>query len=384
MDTKRPLKIAINARFLLPGKLEGIGWFSYETIKRMVQNHPDCEFHLIFDRTYAQEFVFAENCIPHVLFPQARHPILWFLFFECSVTRLLKKLKPDVFLSPDGHLSLQANCPQVLVIHDLAFEHYPEFIPNLVAKYYRYYTPLFAQKATAIATVSQASKEDIIQQYQIPPEKISVVYNGINTHFVPILDGLKAKTQESFSHGNHYFLYVGSLHPRKNISRMLLAFDRFKADTNSKTKLLIAGRRAWLLEEIEDSFESMIYKGDVIFLGHTNSDTLHKLIASARALVYISLFEGFGIPIIEAMKCGTPVLTSNVSSMDEVAGDAAYKVEPTDIGEICQGMIDLDEDEDLRTDLTRKGFVRANSFSWDKTADALWEVIESALGNHAK
>ena len=357
MDTKRPYKIAINARFLIPGKLEGIGWFSFETIKRIVTKHPEYEFHLLFDRPYPKEFVFAENCIPHTLYPPARHPILWYLWFEISVAWFLKKTKPDLFLSPDGQLSLSAQCPQVLVIHDLAFEHFPEFIPDFVAKYYKWYTPKFAHKASAIATVSQASKDDIVQLYQINPDKITVVYNGINSTFLPVLDAVKTNTKEKFSFGNPYFLYVGSLHPRKNIARMFMAFDRFKTLTNAKTKFIVAGRKAWMIEEIEDAYETMVHKDDVIFLGHTPPDVLHKLIGSALALVYVSLFEGFGIPIIEAMKCGTPVITSNVSSMSEVAADAAYTVDPTNIEEISQAMVDLNDDQYLRDDYSCKGLM---------------------------
>ena len=175
--------IAVNTRLLLHNKLQGIGWFSYETLSRIAREHPEHTFHFFFDRPFHEEFIFSDNVVPHVLFPQARHPILYYLFFEFAVTRALKKVKADVFLSPDGYLSLRTDVPSVQVIHDLNFEHFPEFVPFLERKFYRYFFPRYAQKATRIATVSSYSKQDIIDLYNQPESKIDVVYNGAADRF---------------------------------------------------------------------------------------------------------------------------------------------------------------------------------------------------------
>jgi glycosyltransferase involved in cell wall biosynthesis len=177
------MKIAVNTRLLLKDKMEGIGWFTYETLKRITASHPEIEFIFIFDRKPSQDFIFSENVQAVVAHPQSRHPILWYLFFEFGVYRVLKKHKPDLFLSPDGWLSLRSNTPQLAVIHDLNFEKHPEFVPFLVRKYYLYFFPRFAKKARRLTTVSEYSKKDIVSRYGVDEDKVDVVYNGVNDVF---------------------------------------------------------------------------------------------------------------------------------------------------------------------------------------------------------
>ncbi len=372
------MKIAVNTRFLLKNKLEGIGWFTYETLQRMVANHPEHEFYFLFDRPYDSSFIFGKNVTPVVLFPPARHAVLWYWWFEWSVPRALKKIQPDVFLSPDGYLSLAANIPSVLVIHDLAFEHYPQFIDKISSAYYRYFTPKYCQKATKIATVSNFSKQDIISRYKIAAEKISVTYNGVKNQFQPVSESEKIKVRNQFSEGKEYFVYAGSLHPRKNIAKLFQAFDTFKKAANAEHKLVIAGAKGWMMQEIDEVYNTMQFKSDVVFTGHLNTEDLSKVIAAAKAMVYVSLFEGFGIPVIEAMKCHVPVITSNTSSMPEVAGDAAIIVNPKNIDEISDAMIQLYQSDELCNSLIEKGKVQHQKFTWDNTASQLWQLIEQA------
>ena len=154
--------IAINTRFLLKGKLEGIGWFTNEIVRRMVVNHPEHEFIFLFDRPYDPQFIFASNINPVVISPPARHPILWYIWFEWSVRRALKKYKADIFISTDGFLSLSSKVPSLLVVHDLAFEHYPQHLPFKFRYYLQKFTPKFVRKATHTITVSSYSKKDLI------------------------------------------------------------------------------------------------------------------------------------------------------------------------------------------------------------------------------
>jgi hypothetical protein len=156
------MKIAVNTRLLLKNKLEGIGWFTFETLKRITEQHPEHEFYFIFDRKYDDSFIFSKNVKPIIIPPQARHPFLFFLWFEFSIPYILKRLKADVFLSPDGYLSLSSKTKQVAVIHDLNFEHNPNDVPFLVRKYFKFFFHRWAKKATRIVTVSEYSKKDIV------------------------------------------------------------------------------------------------------------------------------------------------------------------------------------------------------------------------------
>lgn len=373
------MKIAVNTRLLIRNKLEGIGWFSYETLRRITQSHPEVDFYFIFDRKPDPTFLFGKNVTPIVVSPLARHPFLFVIWFEWSIMRVLKRIKPDLFLSPDGYLSLSTKIPSLAVMHDLNFEHFPEDLPWLVRLYYRFFFPRFAQKAKRIATVSNFSKEDIITQYKVKADKIDVVYNGANEMFMPLGKEIIAQTRQKFTGGHPYFLFVGSLHPRKNLARLFLAFDLFRSNNNSEIKLLVAGEKKWWTTTIRKAYEEMIHKDEIIFCGRLNSSDLHHVTASALAITYVSYFEGFGIPIVEAYRCGVPVITSNITSMPEVAGDAALLCDPYDIVSIAAAMERISSDCDLRTELIKKGLERAKVFTWDGAAERLWESILKAI-----
>ncbi|MBI3501526.1 MAG: glycosyltransferase family 4 protein [Bacteroidetes bacterium] len=371
--------IAVNTRLLLKDKLEGIGWFTYESLKRITKNHPEHKFLFLFDRPFSEEFIFSDNVSPLVVAPQARHPFLWWWWFEQSLPKIFHKHEPDLFLSPDGFLSLCSSVKQIPVIHDLNFEYYPEDIPFIARKYYKKYFPQFAKKATRIATVSEYSKQDISKLYKISPEKIDVVYDGANEAFKPISEEEKKKVKWKYANGSDYFLFIGALHPRKNVARLLLAFDEFKKSFPSKTKLLIAGEKMWKTGDIETAFSSMKFREDVIFAGRLGANDLKDVMASAFALVFVPYFEGFGIPIVEAMYCAVPVITSNVTSMPEVAGNAGLLVDPFSVDSIKEGMLKIYKDETLRNKLIENGKRQRENFSWDKTADKLWKCIEKTF-----
>jgi len=371
--------IAVNTRFLIKNKLEGIGLFTYESLKRITKAHPEIDFYFLFDRPFDQEFIFGDNVKPVVLFPPARHPFLWYWWFEVSVKNWLKKNKPSLFLSTDGYACLGTDIPQVTVIHDLAFEHFKEHVPFLTLAYYQYYMPRFAKKATRIATVSEFSKKDIVDLYGVSPDKIDVVYNGIHGYFDVVSKDIKIATKTKYTKGADYFIFVGSLHPRKNILRLLKAFHLFKTETKSNFKLVLAGAIFWGENEMVELMKNLQIENEIVFTGRIANEELKNLIASAFALTYLPYFEGFGIPIVEAMQCGTPILAANTSCLPEIAGDAAIYANPFDENEIKHAMLTLYEDAEIRSNLIRKGLEQKNKYSWDKTANLLWQSIEHSL-----
>lgn len=373
------MKIAVNTRLLLEGKLEGIGWFTYETLSRITRQHPDIDFIFIFDRPYSKSFIFSDNVRPIVLSPQARHPFLYYIWFNYSITRLLKREKPDLFLSPDGYLSLRTNIKQMAVFHDLNFEHYPNDLPRTERWFYRTFFPQYAQKAARIATVSTYSKQDIVKQYGVNKEKIDVVYNGANELYKPVDAQTSDDTRNEFTNGSPYFLFIGSLHPRKNLVNLFKAFDLFRKTDKNGVKLLIVGAKKWWTGDIKTTFDSMQYKDDVIFAGRQPAEALRNILASALALTYVSYFEGFGIPIVEAHYCDTPVITSNVTSMPEVAGDAALLTDPFNPQEIADAMTQIATQPELRATLVQRCAEQRKQFSWQQSADRLWNSILKAI-----
>jgi len=369
------LKIAVNTRFLIKNKLEGFGWFTFETLKRITQQHPEHEFIFLFDRPFDEEFIFSKNVTPVVIAPPARHPILFYIWFELSVTRALKKHKVDLFLSPDGYLSLKTKTPTLAVIHDLNFEHFPEDLPKSASKYLRRFFPKFAKKASRIATVSNFSKKDIKELYNINPSKIDVIYNGVNEEYFSVKEAHQRSIKEKFTFGADFFVYIGSLHPRKNITRLFQAFDQFKNSTLSDIKLVIIGEKYWWNDSMNKCFKDLKHNKDVIFTGRLPNEESNALISSAIAMTYISYFEGFGIPALEAMSCQTPLITSNTSSLPEVVGDAAIMVDPFNLDDITNAMVKLYKSPEERKKLIELGNKQVQKFSWQKTADGLWESI---------
>ncbi|MBK7213115.1 MAG: glycosyltransferase family 4 protein [Bacteroidales bacterium] len=373
---KKPLKIAVNTRLLLHEKIDGIGRFAFETLKQMVVKHPEHQFLFIFDRPYHESFVFADNIIPVIIPPPARHPLLFLAWFELSLPVVFKKHKPDVFLSPDGYLSLRSDIPSVAVIHDLNFEQYPADLPWAMRMYLQKMFPKFADHAKRIATVSAYSKQDISNRYNVPLEKIDIVHNGTSSSFCTVNDSEKDRIRKKYTSGRDYFFFVGTLHPRKNLTNLFRAFDAFKNADRHGIKLVIAGAKMWWTEEIRTTYEGMKFREDVVFTGRVNDNELVNLMSSALALTYVSYFEGFGIPILEAFNCETPVITSNTTSMPEVAGDAALLVDPFSVESITQALHSIADDPILRQKLVQKGSIQKNQFSWEMTSDKLWKTIE--------
>lgn len=371
------MKIAVNTRLLLKNKMEGIGIHAFNVLKRMTVNHPETQFLFLFDRKYSEEFIFSSNVTPIVIYPQARHPVLYYWWFEYSVARILNHAKPDIFYSPDGYLSLNTDVPSVPVIHDLNYEHYPKDLPGTESWYYRHFFPLFAAKAQKILTVSEFSKQDISKQYHIDSSKIEVVYNGADSLYKPLEEMEKKEIRNKYARGEDYFLYVSALHPRKNVKRLLEAFDKMKEVANSPIKLLLVGPHYFKNSDMEKVYRDMKFKNDVIFTGRLNVEELSKVMGAAFALVYVSYFEGFGIPLVEAMQCDIPIIASNATSIPEITKDAALIINPFSIESISSGMLELLKNEPLRKNLIELGRERRNFFSWDKTSELTWQSFQS-------
>jgi glycosyltransferase involved in cell wall biosynthesis len=372
------MRIAVNAIFLQKDHLEGYGHYANEIFSRMVKQHPEHEFVFVFDRPYDPKYIYADNVTPLVVPPAARHPLAFFSWYNFKAPAALRSQKIDVWVQPFGFCSLTTKIPQVLVVHDLSFIHFPKFIPWYHRMYYQRFTKKFLRKAKRVVTVSAFTKDDIIQQYKTPPEKINVVHGAARENFKVMSWFDREEMKEGFAGGTEYFLFTGGIHPRKNLMNLLKAFSLFKKWQQSNMKLLIAGRMAWDYEHVLEKLKSYRYRDDVVLLGYQPDDELARITAGAYALVYPSYFEGFGLPIIEAMQSEVPVITSNTSSMPEIGGDAALYADPSKPDEIAKHMQHIYRDEILRTSLIEKGKEQAAKFSWDKAAEELWENILNA------
>jgi glycosyltransferase involved in cell wall biosynthesis len=365
------MRIGVNARLLLSNNMEGMSRYIYETTACMARLHPEHQFILFYDRYHHAKFDFPGN-VSHVVVPlPTRHPVLWYIWFEIFLPVLFSIYKIDFFYSGDGFMSVRTKIPTVLVLHDLAYLHYPAHLSRSILDFYKKYTPLYLQKAKHIITVSQYVKNDICAHFDIERDKVTVAYNAVNGHeekqHEAVRDDIKNLTAK-----NPYFIYVGSLHPRKNIVGLIRAFDCFNSNQNYAFNLILAGRLAWKTKEITQEISN---HGHVKYIGIVNESEKKLLLKQATALTYVSLLEGFGIPILEAMLQGTPVITSSKTSMPEVAGNAALLVDPNNIYEVADGMKKIATDECLRQSLIINGKERVKYFDGPVSAEKIFKVL---------
>lgn len=371
--------IAVNTRFLIKDHLEGYGNFIFEVFSRIVKDHPQHKFIFVFDRPFDDHFVFTDNVTPVVVSPKARQALSFKWWYDVKIPLLLKKYKADVFVSPDGFCSLFTKVPQVLVLHDLAFLHHPEFIAKHHLFFYKHYTPKFLRRAKVVATVSEFSRKDIIKKYGVSNEKILNVGSAAKDIFKPVDWDRRELIKEAYADGYEYFVFVGGIHPRKNLMNLLKAFSLFKQRQHTNMKLLVIGRLAWKYDETLQKLKTYKYRDEVKMLGYLPDDELASVVAAAYALVFPSYFEGFGVPILEAFQSGVPVITSNTSSMLEVSGEAALFADPNDPNEIADQLKRIFKDEPLRNQLIEQGKVQAQKYNWQKTANLMWKAIEQAV-----
>jgi glycosyltransferase involved in cell wall biosynthesis len=370
------MTIAVNCWVLRQKKLDGIGFFTVNTISRVIRNNPEVKFVILCDKNYSEKYFDFKNVTLKKVFPPFRHPLLYFFYMEFVMTFVLKKIKPDVFVSAEGFLSLTSSCKQLPVIYDLNFEHFPENLAFKNRVYFKFFFKRFAKKANRIATISEYSKFDIVNFYGIAQQKIDNVSCGINSNFKPLDTDDKISAKQKFSDGKPYFFFIGSVHPRKNVNRLLQAFIHFKDQTDSDFNLVIGGSMMWNNSDIIQTYESTKYKNNIKFIGRLSDEDLRLALGAAYALAFVPVFEGFGLPIVEAFEANVPVLTSNVTSLPEVAGEAAIYADPFNVNDITAGLIKLYKNENgLIEDLIIKGKIQKSKFSWERTASLLWQSI---------
>jgi glycosyltransferase involved in cell wall biosynthesis len=361
--------IAINCRHLTPNKLEGFGTYTYELVTRWIKEHNEVNFVLIFDREPTVVIPELPNVKKVVIGPPTRHPLLYWIWFEWSIPRILKRYKATLFFSPDGYNSLRSRVPSVITVHDLNFEHNPADLPKVLGWYLRKFVPKFVEKATRVLTVSGYSKQDITKCYRCASQKISTVYNGANEIYQPLSEDVKITTRKRISNNRPYFLFVGSLHPRKNVQRLITAYQGIN---NPSVDLVIVGSAMWRDHQISVDPNGA---DRIHFLGYLAQKELAEVMGSALALTYVPYFEGFGIPLVEAMRCGIPILAANTTCLPEIAGNAAIYCDPFNVQEIQKGLEQLIENDTLRIQLSENSINRATEFSWDQAAKVSWEVI---------
>ncbi len=363
------MKIAILAD-PVDNQLAGVHTFTREMILSLLRHDKENRYYL-FRRRRNPSFPGARNVVVPklgwtILFPAMR---LFYIF-----GRLAKRYRINVVIEPAhfGPFFMPRKVKRVTVIHDLTPLKFPE--------HHRFHSQLLQslflrhimKRADLIITNSENSRLDIISYYPFTEDKVEKIYLGHDEIFRP---DINPRVLEKYGITKSYFLFVSTLEPRKNLSLLLHAYQRFRVDSKTEVALVIVGKRGWKCRRLYNEINKHPYRDDIILPGYVLLEDLPPLYSQALAFVYPSYYEGFGLPVLEAMACGAPCLVSNVSSLPEVAGSATLMFNPFDVADLTEQMQTVTMDVELRKELSAKGIQHASLFSWDKFALELIEVM---------
>jgi glycosyltransferase involved in cell wall biosynthesis len=368
------MRVAIDARKLHDF---GIGTYIRNLLRYLARIDRETEYVLLCHDT---DLSVPQHLGPNFRAVRERAPN-YSLREQIHVPFVLMRERPDVYHAPHYVLPPAVPCPSVVTIHDCIHLMFPQYLPNKAAYAYAKASMWGAAKRSdRILTVSEASKRDILHFFNVAPEKIVVVYNAIDERFgVAPRDEDVARVRERYQLDHGFVLYAGTIKPHKNLVRLIEAFDALRKEMVEDLKLLIIGDEISKLPALRRAVHRHKLHKHVRFLGFLPDETLAILYRLAAVFVFPSLYEGFGLPPLEAMASGTPVVTSNLSSMPEVAGDAAVLVDPYDVDAIKEGIKRVLTDARLREELVQKGLVRARDFSWERSVSRIREIyLETA------
>jgi glycosyltransferase involved in cell wall biosynthesis len=358
----------------------GLGRYAESLTRALVAAHPG-RYALFYNRERGVKPLPGMECLPTRTVALGYKPWRMLVWLGQLARIGLDNLLPDaeLFHATEHLLPPLQSIPTVLTVHDLIFRHLPQHHKPLNRWYLNLTVPLYCRRAIHIVAISECTRRDLMAAYGLPPDKITVTHEAADPHFRLQPPEIVAAVRARYGLPERYLLFVGTIEPRKNLTRALDVFEAARTDGLSDG-LVIVGRRGWLYGDFFGRLEQSPAKDAVLFPGYVPDGDLPAVYAGAQALVFPSLYEGFGLPVLEAMACGTPVAASNASSIPEVGGEAALYFDPTDTGEMVVTVRRLLRDAGLQDELRTRGLARAARFSWELTAARTRAVYDAVLG----
>ncbi len=368
------LRIGLDGTPLL-GQRSGVGNYTGRLLAALIRENPEWEFLLYSNRPLEK----LEPALRRVTPVYSRFSSRRLFWMHCLLPATIRRSRPQLCHFPNSMAPLWQKSPFVLTIHDASLFLYGRYHPPARLLSIRFALPLLARRAEAIITVSHSARDDLIRTLQLPPEKVHVIYEAAASSFRPVtdracLDALRRK----YDLPEEFLLFVGTLEPRKNLRRLVRALQRIRRE-GYQQPLVLVGADGWKLADLHAEIERLGLKNAVRFTGYVPAEELPGLFSLATLFVFPSLYEGFGLPPLEAMACGTPVLTSNSTSLAEIYGGGAYLVNPRDEEELAAALMELLDDEELRRHLGQRGRRHAQQFSWARAARKTAAVYRHVL-----
>jgi glycosyltransferase involved in cell wall biosynthesis len=362
----------------------GVGHYTFELARALAEADSESEFELVYPSTFPPirlDTNRGEGELPGnlklkraIVGPLARH------WWSNGLPRYVRRNEIQLFHGTNYDVPLWRRCATVLTIHDLSPLLYPETHRRRSVRRARRRLPLMARTADAIITPTESVRREVCQHLAVNPEKVFAIPEAARASFRPTDFAATKDVRCRLGCGDEFLLAVGTIEPRKNLSVLVTAFEQLAlARPQSKSKLVIAGGRGWLNDSFFDAMNKSPARGRIVITDYLHDEELRALYASCRAFIYPSLYEGFGLPPLEAMACGAPVVASRIPALVEIAGSAASFFDPTDALDLAKTILALLEDENARNQLSLAGQTRAAEFTWQKTAQATLDVYSKAL-----
>jgi glycosyltransferase involved in cell wall biosynthesis len=369
--------VGIDANPLL-GERAGVGNYTGRLLAAMLERGRDWEFLLYSNRPLGQleETLTAARPVGEHF---TRSHWLW---MQLLLPRIVARSEPDLLHFTNSLAPLRLSRPYVLTVHDASLFLHGRYHPKARLLTVRLILPFLAKRAASIITMSNNARRDLVKVLRLPPEKIEVIYEAAPPGFHREIDAAyQLAVRKKYGLPDRYLLYVGTIEPRKNLSRLVRAFGQLRQQ-GYRHQLILAGPNGWQMDGFTAEIERLELQKSIRMLGYVPAEDLPGLYSQASVFVFPSLYEGFGLPPLEAMACGVPVLTSNNSSLAEICADAAHLVNPRDEGEIVNGLRALLDDPDWRAELARRGRHRSREFSWSEAAGQTMALYERVLGEN--
>ncbi len=359
----------------LQGRKSGVGYYTENMLAAVMRAAPQHNYVLFSNRDMREGWrqLASETLYSERLFPVRA------VWMQGVLPGTLRRVQPDICHFTNYLAPIATRCPYIVTVYDMTVFITPRLHSFKKLVLDRTLIPRVARKAGAIITVSNSARKDILRYLRVPKEKVRVVMGAASPAFHPIIDAAQLEAVRA-RHGLHdpYILYVGTIEPRKNLPRLVQAFANLKRG-GLRHKLVIVGQSGWHTDPLHAEIERLGLKSEVIFTGYVPFEDLPAIYTMAEAMAFPSLYEGFGLPVIEAMACGTPVVTSRSSSLIEVAGDAGLLVDPLSVEELEDALHSVLQDPTLRADMSERGLERASHLTWEHTAQATLAVYEGVL-----
>lgn len=383
------MRVSIDGLPLTSAKT-GVGHYTFELACALARVEPSSPFEIVYPSTYPPlDLIEDARALPDNLKavrvpvgPLARH------WWSAGLPRYIQQSKPDIFHGTNYDVPLWLRCATVLTIHDLSHLLHPETHEKRSVRRARRRLPLMARTATVIITPTESVRREVCERLKVGPEKVFAAPEAARDCFRPLPFAATAASRERLGVGDDFLLTVGTLEPRKNLSLLVSAFEEVtRARPQSNTQLVIAGSRGWLSGPLFSAIERSPHRDRIVLTDYLHDDDLRALYASCRAFIYPSLYEGFGLPPLEAMACGAPVIVSDIPALAETTGDAALLFDPRSVSALTEQILELldgETRENLRRALITAGQRRAAEFSWERTARETLQVYAEAVKRFGK